>query len=144
MVQTPCSPFVYPAFLEDGDAAHLLWGITPRAMNPPQPPVNKPTLDALYESLRQHEARKEYALAESVMRQILDVPGQPPQYLYLPAEFYEAWGDAENRSREVAIRSYTEALNYRCRIGNVATGSGEGAEAMYHAGRIRQKLERLI
>lgn len=113
-------------------------------MNPQQPPVNEPTLDALYELLRQREAHQEYALAEPVMRQILEVPGQPPpQYLYLPAEFYEAWGDAATRSPEVAIRSYTEALNYRYRIGNVATGSGEGAEAMCHAGRVRQKLERL-
>ncbi len=111
-------------------------------MNPLQPPVNEPTLDALYESLRQYEARREYALAEPVMRRILEVPGQPPpQYLY--AEFYEAWGDAETRSPEVAIRGYTEALNYRYRIGSMATGSGEGAEAMYHAGRVRQKLARL-
>jgi hypothetical protein len=113
-------------------------------MNPQQPPVNEPTLDELYELLRQHEARKEYAQADSILHQILAVPGQPPQqYLYLPAAFYEARGDAAIRSREVAIRSYTEALNYRYSIGNMATGSGEGAEAMYHAGRVQRKLERL-
>jgi hypothetical protein len=77
-----------------------------QVMNPQQSPANEPTLDALYELLRRHEARKEYALAEPVMRQILEVPDQPPpQYVYLPAEFYEAWGDAETRSPEVAIRS---------------------------------------
>ncbi|MBD0258358.1 MAG: hypothetical protein ICV83_21800 [Cytophagales bacterium] len=113
-------------------------------MNHEQPSADQPSLDALYEQLRRHESRKEYALAEPILRQILAVPGQyPEQYLYLPAEFYEAWGDAEPWSGEVAIRCYTEALNYRYRIGNMATGSGEGMEAMYHAGRVRQKLERL-
>jgi hypothetical protein len=113
-------------------------------MNPQQPPANEPTLDALYEALRRHEARKEYALAEPILRQILAVPGQyPEQYLYLPAAFYEAWGDAAIRSREVAIRSYTEALDYCYRIGHMATGSGEGLEAMSHADRVRRKLERL-
>ncbi len=78
------------------------------------------------------------------MLRILAVPDQPPeQYLYLPAAFYEAWGDAAIRSRDVAIRSYSEALRYRYLIGNMATGSGEGMEAMYHAGRVQRKLERL-
>ncbi len=113
-------------------------------MNHPQPSADPPSLDDLYALLRRHEARKEYALAEPIMHQILEVPGQyPEQYLYLPAAFYEAWGDAEIRSREVAIRCYNEALQYRYRIGNMATGSGEGLEAMHHADRVRKKLERL-
>jgi hypothetical protein len=104
---------------------------------------NSPSLDQLYELLRQRESRGEYALAEPIMRQILEVPGQPPQqYLYLPAEFYEAWGDVETGSATAAY-CYREALNCRYRIGSMATGSGEGAEAMLHANRVKRKLDRL-
>jgi hypothetical protein len=104
---------------------------------------NDASLDQLYEMLRQRESRGEYALAEPIVLQILETPGQPPQqYLYLPAAFYEAWGDAET-GPAIAAYCYREALNYRYRIGAMATGSGEGAEAMLHVSRLNRKLDRL-
>jgi hypothetical protein len=111
-------------------------------MNEPQTSGNHPPLDQLYETLRQRESRGEHALAEPVVLQILETPGQAPQqYVYLPAAFYESWGDAENGL--AAAYCYRQALHYRYQIGAMATGSGEGAEAMLHTNRVRQKLERL-
>lgn len=55
-------------------------------MNEQQTFGNNAAPDQLYEMLRQRESRGEYALAEPIVLQILETPGQPPpQYLYLPA-----------------------------------------------------------
>ncbi len=100
------------------------------------------SLDELYSVFRQRVADRKYDLAEVTMRQILDVPGQPPeQYLYLPTGFYEEWGDYETGSSDLAATYYEQALEYRVLIGHQATGSGEGLAAMYHIKRVRKKLE---
>ncbi len=100
-----------------------------------------PYLNDLYAVFRQRVAARQYDLAELTLRQILDVAGQPPQqYLYLSAEFYEDWGNAEKGSPALAAACYQQALDYRIQIGYLATGSGEGLAAMYHVQRIRKKL----
>lgn len=101
-----------------------------------------PSLDEWYQVLWQQVAARKYDLAELTMRKILDVPGQPPeQYLYLPAEFYEEWGDHETGSPALSAACYEQALEYRLHIGTLSTGSGEGMAAWYHIKRIRKKLE---
>jgi tetratricopeptide (TPR) repeat protein len=89
-------------------------------------------------------ARNNFREAESHMQEILQVPDQPWQtYLYMPAGFYEAWGDYASADREEATLYYGKALQYRREIGYMATGSGEGMEAMYHIKRIQKKLREL-
>jgi hypothetical protein len=98
------------------------------------------TLQELYNTFDQLLSSKEFEEAESSMQKILDIQGQPwQQYLYMPAVFYEAWGDYATANGEEAQVYYQKALHYRQEIGYNATGSGEGMEAMYHIKRIKKK-----
>jgi hypothetical protein len=99
------------------------------------------TLQELYTTFNQLLASNKFEQAESSMQKILDIQGQPwQQYFYMPASFYESWGDYAIANGEEAQPYYQKALQYRQEIGYQATGSGEGMEAMYHIKRIRKKL----
>jgi hypothetical protein len=98
-------------------------------------------LQELYTTFNQLLASKEFQQAESSMLKILEIQGQPwQQYFYMPASFYESWGDYATANGEEAKGYYQKALQYRQEIGYQATGSGEGMEAMYHIKRIKKKL----
>jgi hypothetical protein len=102
------------------------------------------TLKELYLQHNKLVASKNFHDADILMQQILQIPDQPwQQYLYMPAEFYEAWGDYSIGESTSAVIYYEKALEYRRQIGYQATGSGEGMEAMYHIKRIQKKLKEL-
>jgi len=99
------------------------------------------TLENLYVQYNQALAHKSFTEAESLMQEILQIEGQPwQQYLYLPADFYETWGNYLTPAAEANFY-YQKALEYRYQIGSYATGSGEGMEAMYHIKRIQKKMK---
>jgi hypothetical protein len=102
------------------------------------------TLDQLRHQYNELVGGSNFQEAESYLHQILQQPGQAWQvYLYLPAHFYEDWGDYAARNGAEAVAVYQKALQYRREIGHQATGSGEGMEAMYHIKRIVKKLKQL-
>jgi hypothetical protein len=84
-------------------------------------------LNQLNEIFRQRVDARKYDLAELTLRQILNVPGQPPeQYLYLSAEFYEEWGDSETSFPPPAAACYDQALDYRIQIGSWPPAPAKG------------------
>ena len=101
-------------------------------------------LDELYRNYNQQLSCNNFKEAERCIEQILQVSGQPwQQYVYMPAVFYESWGDYISASEQEALAYYNKALQYRYEIGTYATGSGEGLEAMYHIKRIQKKIKSL-
>ncbi len=103
---------------------------------------NNPLLRELEDAFRQRIAEKKFDLAEVVMRQMLAVPGQREEaYLYTPAHFYEAWGDAETGSPAIAAVCYEQAIHHFYETRQLATGSGDGAVIMYHVKRVQKKLK---
>ncbi len=105
---------------------------------------NNALLRELEDAFRQRVRERKFELAEIVMRQIMAVPGQREEaYLYTPAYFYEEWGDAETDNPSIAAVCYEQAIDHRYRTAALATGSGDGAEIMYHIKRIQKKIKQL-